>query len=35
MTGDWLGMDPSCYLTDEEIFTAPSVAPLEETPVVV
>lgn len=19
-TGDWLGMDPSCYLTDEEIF---------------
>ena len=34
-TGDWLGMDPSCYLKDEEIFAAPPVAPLEETPVLV
>lgn len=30
-TGDWLGMDPSCYLTDAEI----SAAPPEETPVAV
>ena len=23
-TGDWLGMDPSCYLTDEEIAGSPA-----------